>query len=227
MIQLQASNQLILCRQQMLENILDSRLPQPQRPALSLLRATDRRENDLQQHTTPSLGLPTEANPSPAQGIIFHTVSSKPCGPFCSCACHKMSQLRSPRLFDRLLGSVFIGYEALPLATKPCNSSSCTRGKVSRTVVSYIFPRWFLNCVVLLQTRPPAPEPVLRILRVRPNNSEIFKALRIQDLAKIRELITEGKASVRDVNEEGESLITVSPSVSKIPQLMEFYCRLL
>jgi hypothetical protein len=159
----------------MLVDIVDSTLPQPQRPALPPAIGIDQHENGLQQHTTPPLDLPTVPDQSPTQAIIFRTVSSKSCGPSCSCACHKMSQLRSPGLFDRLLGSLFIGYEAIPLVTKPCNSSPCARGNVSRTVVSYIFSRWFLNCVVMLQTRPPTPEPVLRILRIGPKDSEIFK----------------------------------------------------
>ena len=222
LLQLQAGNQLILSRQQMLENIINTRLPQPERPALLLTRASDQLESHLQQPTTPPLDLSREANQSLDQAIIFRTVSSKPCGPFCSCVCHKVKQFRSPGLFDRLLGSFFIGYDSLPLVAKPCNSSHCARGNVSRTVVSYMFPRWFLNCIVMLQTRPPTPEPVLRILKIRPNNSEIFKALRSQDISRIRRMIVDGEASVRDVNEEGESLITVSPPLSKMVQLITF-----
>ena len=199
----------------MLENIIDSRLPQPERPALQPGRASDQHENHLQQHTAAPLDLSIEADPFPDQAIIFRTVSSKPCGPFCSCVCHKIKQFRSPGLFDRLLGSFFIGYNALPLVTKPCNSSQCGRGNVSRNVVSYMFPRWFLNCIVMLQMRPPTPEPVIRILTIRRNNSEIFKALRNRDISRIRGMIMDGNASVRDVNEEGESLLTVSLSFIK------------
>ena len=210
----------------MLENIIDSRLPQAQQPALPPTGETGQHESDFQQDTALPLDLSREVDPPQTQAITLRTISNKPCGSFCSCACHKMSQIRSPGLFDRLLGSIFIGYDALPLVTKPCNSSRCAKGNVSSTVVSYIFPRWFINCVVMLQTRPPTPEPVLRILRIRPNDSEIFKALRNQDISKVRRMIADGNASVRDVNEDGESLITVSPFSSKIAQLMD-YCRLL
>lgn len=79
----------------------------------------------------------------------------------------------------------------------------------------------------MLQMRPPTPEPVLRILRICSNDSEIFKAVRRQDISRIRKLIVDGKASVRDVNEEGESLITVSLISFKIMQLMKYYRRLL
>ncbi|KAL9115558.1 MAG: hypothetical protein Q9187_007287 [Circinaria calcarea] len=82
LVQLQASNQLMLSRQQTLENIIDSRLPQRQRPPLLPSRATDQCENDLQQQKASPLDLPTEADPSPssAQAIIFRVASSKTSG---------------------------------------------------------------------------------------------------------------------------------------------------
>ncbi len=220
LVQIQAGNQQILSRQEMLENIIDLRLPQPERPALPLTGASEQHENHLQQLATPHLDPTVEADRFPEPAIRFRTVGSKPCGPFCPCVCHKIKQFRSPGLFDHLLGSVFIGYDALPLVSKPCNSSRCGRGNVSRAVVTYMFPRWFLNYIVMLQTRPSTPEPVIRILRIRPNNSEIFKAVRRQDISRIRRMIMDGEASVRDVNEDGESLITVSLSISKMQQLL-------
>ena len=51
------------------------------------------------------------------------------------------------------------------------------------------------------------------MLRIRPNHSEIFSAVVSHDAFKVRELLTDGRASILDVNEEGESLLTVSDFV--------------
>lgn len=215
LLELKAGNQRILSCQEMLENIVDSRFPKQARLALLPTRANDQNEDGLQQRTTLPISLSSTVEPSPAQAIIFRTFTSKYCGSFCSCTCHRMKKLRSPSLLDHLLGSILIGYEALPLMDNPCSLCHCRR-VVSRTVVSYMFPRWFLNCVVLLETRPPTPELVLRIFRIRPDYSEVFVAVIRQDISRIRRMIADGTASVRDVNEKGETLISVSFVLVKV-----------
>ena len=37
---------------------------------------------------------------------------------------------------------------------------------------------------------------------MRPNDSEIFKALKQQDISRIRKMIADGQASIRDINEK-------------------------
>lgn len=67
-----------------------------------------------------------------------------------------------------------------------------------------------------MRLRNPGPDLQLKVLRVRPNNSEIFSAVGGQDTIKVQGLLASGLASVLDVNEEGESLLTVGSLVNSM-----------
>jgi hypothetical protein len=37
------------------------------------------------------------------------------CTPWCSCSCHRETRLRTPRMLEQFIGSLFIGYSGLPV----------------------------------------------------------------------------------------------------------------
>ncbi|MCJ1475869.1 Ankyrin-2 [Lambiella insularis] len=74
LVQLQVGNQSILSSQQMLGNMIDSRLPEPKRGAPSLSGPSNKHENNLQQATTFSS---LRSDPVQRQAINFRIVSSE------------------------------------------------------------------------------------------------------------------------------------------------------
>ena len=169
-------------------------------------------EVDLQQPPVSSMSLIAlpEASNSFTRSTHFRVMQNMTCGSFCPCTCHKKKQFKSPTFFNQVLGSLFVGYSALPYLTTPCDSHLCRRVTGSTVDVLYVFPNWFLNRIVSMKLRKPGPDLQLKTLRVCPYNSEIFSAVTCQDTFKVRAMLVDGSASILDVNEEGESLLTVS-----------------
>ena len=76
------------------------------------------------------------------------------CKSYCGCSCHKPRQLKSPSILNRVLGSLFIGYCAIPtvLAGK-CDTASCLNRPTAILKVIYIFPYWvFCRAIYLTMT---------------------------------------------------------------------------
>lgn len=67
-----------------------------------------------------------------------------------------------------------------------------------------------------MKLRSPGPDLQLKVLSVRPNDSEVFSAVENQDTSNVREMLAGGCASILELNEEGESLLTVSSFVTNI-----------
>ena len=66
------------------------------------------------------------------------------CNRSCSCSCHIRRRLKSPRLLDVFLGTLFIGYSGSPLLSQRCDKVSCRGRRNSSTSFIYQFPQWFL-----------------------------------------------------------------------------------
>lgn len=72
-----------------------------------------------------------------------------------------------------------------------------------------MFPAWLLGWIVTVKMQRPGLNVQLKAMKIRPNDSEIFVAADGLEISKVRELLDDGRASILDVNEEGESLLTV------------------
>ena len=91
-----------------------------------------------------------------------------PCRAGCFCICHKRQQYKTPRLFDQLIGSLFVGYSGLPLTTAACNESLCQSRAVPSAQITYYFPQWFLQralSLMLMMTPLDGPVATLRVQR--------------------------------------------------------------
>ena len=137
----------------------------------------------------------------------------------CSCTCHQGGRIRSPRYLSTILGSLLIGYTAQPWMTCICDSYDC-RGRSSCIIYTYAFPRWLLDRMVAFRIaydRSRGPELCVRLLRVRSGHEYIFwvATMRTSDTDKtsihhINYLLTNGKASVLDVDPYGRTALQVS-----------------
>ncbi|MCJ1405508.1 hypothetical protein MMC11_008736 [Xylographa trunciseda] len=71
-------------------------------------------------------------------------------------------------------------------------------------------PMWSAKQVVMIQgmyTQFRGPELSLRVLRVRPSTSKIFRAILDKNIVIIQRLLSTGEASVLDIDERGRSLL--------------------
>ena len=148
------------------------------------------------------------------------------CEQDCSCTCHQGGRIRSPRYLSTILGSLLIGYTAQPGMTCICNSYDC-RGRSTCITYTYAFPRWLLDRIIacsIAYDRSRGPELCVRLLRVRSGHEYIFwvATMRTSDTDKtsihhIKYLLTNGEASVLDVDPYGRTALQVSSKPFSLP----------
>ena len=125
------------------------------------------------------------------------------CSTSCNCSCHIRRRLKSPRLLDGFLGTLFIGYSGSPLLSQRCDQVSCRGRRNSSTSFIYQFPRWFLiSRMIQLKakvTKLYGPELSLRFNRVIDGCALVFYYATTGDLCKMKKLFQQGCASPNDV----------------------------
>ena len=141
------------------------------------------------------------------------------CEQDCSCTCHQGGRIRSPPYLSTILGSLLIGYTAQPSMTCTSESYDC-RGRSTCITYTYAFPRWLLDKMVacrIAYDRSRGPELCVRLLRVRSGHEYIFWVASIRtsstdktSIRHIKYLLTNGKASVLDVDPYGRTALQVS-----------------
>ena len=140
-----------------------------------------------------------------AVGIRTTQFPRTSCTPWCSCVCHRERRLRTPRMLENFIGSLFIGYSGLPVFRPPCNEKSCHLKAQPLTYVTYFFPRWFVSRMLsFMMTITPLAGPVisLKVQRTVPGNADIFTYAKLGDVDNIRRLLENGLASPHDVHSE-------------------------
>ena len=149
-------------------------------------------------------------------------ITRKSCKVNCRCSCHEKGRLKSPKILT-ILGSIMIGYNAIPGLAQRCNDPSC-KGQSTNIAYTYAFPEWFVSRVVYFNFKNEqlrGPEMCLRVVRVRPYHAGIFRA--VQDdreglaLEYTKRLLLAGEASVLDAISDGESVLSVGKSRSFNP----------
>jgi hypothetical protein len=136
----------------------------------------------------------------------------KTCRPWCSCCCHVRRSLRSPGLVKGFIGSLFVGYSGVPLATQPCNERQCQRRSTVRFTLSYQFPAWFWTKALfasLTTANVPGPEMLIRVQTKIPYTSEIYQHCLTGNAESLQRLFQERAASPFDVDPDGISLLHV------------------
>ena len=143
-------------------------------------------------------------------------IIGKSCNVSCRCSCHKKGRLKSPKFLTTILGSIMVGYNAIPGLAPKCNDPSC-KGQSTKITYTYAFPEWFVSRVLYLNFNNEqlrGPELCLRVVRVRPFDADIFVAMADQReevaLQQTKRLLLAGEASVLDVNPQGYSLVSVT-----------------
>lgn len=135
------------------------------------------------------------------------------CGANCTCACHKVTHLKSPSAMQKALGLLFFGYRGMPALSGKCSGPPCRGNMTQNLNVDYYFPAWALNKAIRATYQAHAaagPELCLRMVNVRDPRDDIFRSAAEGDIETVRKLLTDGKASVMDVDSTtGHSLLHV------------------
>lgn len=124
------------------------------------------------------------------------------CVPSCACLCHSWRELRSPHVFDGLMGSLLLGYTGVPLVTKNCTIKACKVKATYALKFSYQFPLWLLSYAVTVATysRYGKPTAGLSVTRIRPHNSQVFAMAESGNATGLKHIFDRGLASPCDVS---------------------------
>ena len=138
-------------------------------------------------------------------GLKIRQSASSTCRRNCSCQCHMRQNWRSYQFLDQFLGGLFVGYSHAPKATLSCDSLLCGRHHRTITIISYVFPYWFvwrIWSIMLLYTARDGLEASFRIIRAWRVSDLVFLYAATGDMVKLKGLFDRGEASPFDVGAE-------------------------
>jgi hypothetical protein len=140
--------------------------------------------------------------PPSAVAVQLSVQQRSMCVPSCSCLCHQWRQLRSPRVFDRLIGSLLVGYSGVPLMTVECTVKSCSVKASYAMKVCYRFPAWMLARAVLVSvySRYGQPTAGLSVVQIRPHSSLVFAFAESGNATGLKHLFDHRLASPYDIS---------------------------
>ena len=120
----------------------------------------------------------------------------------CTCLCHQWQEFKSPKLFERLMGSLLLGYTGVPLVTRKCTKKSCKFKATYALKLRYQFPLWMLTHIVTVAaySRYGKPTAGLSVTRIRPHSSQVFALAESGNVAGLKYVFDHGLASPWDVS---------------------------
>lgn len=158
----------------------------------------------------PEKALGLEPSPSlPMMQIRGGPLRQSNCKPPCSCPCHSLKFFAPSQ---SLLGSLFAGYSNFPQLTARCTDPACRREQKSVAILSYIFPSWVCARRVLAYmclAKATTPQFSLRFSSVLPANADVFVFAANGNIAGLKELFMQRKASPHDTDSAGRTPLQV------------------
>ena len=157
------------------------------------------------QSSAPGWASPTQTDAT--RGVqISASISHYQCEDSCSCICHRRYAWKTPRLLNRFLGILFVGYTGIPYISPRCNTQDCMQRSNPMTIITYLFPSWLLARVLVLAVRLSSIggiELKLRVPHVVSNSSIIFDLCIRGDVEGVKGLLRRGLSSPFDVSING------------------------
>ena len=217
------TSSLVQAEQYISHNAIDQQLHEQSRLLAAILSG----QSDLQGLIQPQSTLTTCRTPIRDQQtsadrqiprtvirIRAHTFFQKvSCKPYCTCTCHNTKTLRSPKIFRKITGDLFIGYSGHPLwARSNCTAVDCLASSMSQVSVCYLFPSWLLNTAVSVAVLANSYERLsasLTIRRIIPHSAEVIRLEQVEDINGMRRLFDLGHASPNDSVPLGDSILSV------------------
>jgi hypothetical protein len=156
-------------------------------------------------------------DPESQNNSAVSSMASEPCRPFCPCQCHKTTVLRSPPWLDAIFGSVTISTNTTLSFNRPhCSLPQiCNRGGRLSAGFSYFAPAWVLArafSVLISRTTVGGmnADLAIRAPRILPPGARAISCASNGAVELVRDMITNGEASIYDVDHRGASLLFAS-----------------
>lgn len=134
----------------------------------------------------------------------------------CGCPDSRQLKYRSPSCLNTILGTLFVGYRASPWSKQTCDHIDCRQDSTALTF-TYVFPQWLLNRVFLTTmayNSLKGPELCLRVMRVRPNDADIFRVIETRAfypiIGHVKRLLNSGEASILDVRRNNQTVLSLA-----------------
>lgn len=143
--------------------------------------------------------------------------SNQDCPAWCSCQCHQRRTLKSPWMFNSVLGSLQIYFSG---GRPDCNEYKCRRSERAPTSILYRFPRYLLSRymrMTMTWTLIDGPRYSLRFPRVTDWSHRYWDFCVQGDLGAIQKLFSAGKASALDLNLIGGNALIYNCVLGNLP----------
>lgn len=146
---------------------------------------------------------------------ISGTINTTNCDLLCACQCHIRTPLETPRWLRELCGCLFMSHVAVPwLGRRRCNIITCKQTGLGAFCISYLFPAWFLQRMLVFSMRwkdlsGPGATWTIRIPRIVPYYAPIWESIRFDRVLAVRELLKTLRCSPFDIRQDGTNLLYV------------------
>ena len=123
------------------------------------------------------------------------------CMSSCSCACHRVSKIKTPVFSEALFGAMTIRVKGIPTISPACDEVTCEKRHSSSLTIRYRFPRWVCDRVMnsmLFAKHASGPQMNLTTTRIICRNSDIFWFSMQGDIEGVKKLFARGLASPYD-----------------------------
>ena len=134
------------------------------------------------------------------------------CPVTCTCNCHQTWKIYSPWRLRKLFGYSKIEGAGLPCFRGGCNLRSCKGKRATFVHVNFFLPAVMASRMISLRfTSSPlyGPELLLRIPRVLHTDTNAYTSILYGELDDVKRSISAGEFKPWDVDDRGQSLITV------------------
>ncbi len=149
--------------------------------------------------------------------VYIHALPRKPlnrCERACSCSCHSSYMIKTPFVLHPVIGSALIKATGIYGLRSDCTENNCRRSRSSNVKISYRFPSWLLDRIlisVLASESWNSPQISLMAPRIISIYSDVFHYAHSGNVNGLVMLFESGLASPHDVSAEwGDTPLHVS-----------------
>ena len=125
----------------------------------------------------------------------------------CPCCCHYKYLNRSPRVVDRIFGTLFAVYSGVSTANPQCNVSACAQSCAGPDIalsLTYVFPPWLFSWGISLKFTQATRgfDHQFRVIQYVEYSSPIFRCAYEGDISGMKALLKAGLGSPFDMTYE-------------------------
>lgn len=135
------------------------------------------------------------------------------CRDWCSCVCHKIRTVHTPKVICSLFGFLSLSYSGVSVWSSNC-SEQCHGQSIPTLKAAYFFPTWFIERAIHFMVSLSymnGLQVALTTPRIVPGDAPIFKFAIQGDREGVQSLFSQGLASPYDIAQStGRTVLHVS-----------------